>query len=77
MKIGYLNDLWKFDGNDWTWIKGNNTFNQLGVYGTLGVPNSANNPGARYFSTSWIDSQNNMWLFGGLGYPASGSTYGE
>ena len=59
----------------WTWISGNNTRFQYGVYGTLGVPNSANTPGSRYYSTSWIDSQNNMWLFGGYGYAAS--TYGE
>jgi len=77
LKIGYLNDLWKFDGNDWTWIKGSNTGDQNGVYGTLGVPNSANNPGSRQSSTSWIDSQNNMWLFGGSGYAASISTNGE
>ena len=75
MKIAYLNDLWKFDGNNWTWIKGNNTRDQRAVYGTLGVPNSANYPGGRSGSTSWKDSQNNMWLFGGQGY--ANSTYGE
>ncbi len=30
-------------------------------------------PGARYYSISWIDGYGNLWLFGGLGYDASGS----
>jgi hypothetical protein len=24
---GYLSDLWKFDGNNWTWVSGSNTKN--------------------------------------------------
>ena len=69
----YLGDLWKFDGENWTWISGNNTVSQFGVYGTQGVPSSQNVPGARYGAVSWIDSNNTLWLFGGLGYDASGA----
>jgi N-acetylneuraminic acid mutarotase len=39
---------------------------QVGIYGTLGVPNPINNPGARWeTSAAWTDSSNNLWLFGG------------
>jgi N-acetylneuraminic acid mutarotase len=70
--IGYLNDLWRYDGTNWTWISGNNLRNQEGIYGTQGVPAAGNIPGARYFSISWIDSSNNLWLFGGWGYDSLG-----
>ena len=72
---GWLNDLWKYDpatGN-WTWMKGANITNQHGTYGTQGVPDPANTPGARYRSVSWTDGSGALWLFGGEGYPASGS----
>jgi hypothetical protein len=72
---GRLNDLWKFDGTNWTWVSGSNAVNQNGVYGTKGVPASGNVPGARSISISWIDGQGNLWLFGGYGYDASGSGF--
>jgi hypothetical protein len=52
----YLNDLWKFDGTNWTWVSGSNTANQNGVYGTKGVSATSNVPGARGYSVSWRDS---------------------
>jgi len=72
---GILNDLWKYDPstNKWTWIKGDNIVNQPGVYGIQGVANNINKPGARYVSTSWTDSNDNLWLFGGYGYDGSSS----
>ncbi|MCG6535260.1 MAG: hypothetical protein L7F78_11335, partial [Syntrophales bacterium LBB04] len=69
---GYLNALWKYDGTNWTWISGSNTMNQPGVYGTRGVADSANVPGARLTAVSWVDSSGDIWLFGGLGYPSAG-----
>ena len=69
---GFLNDLWKFDGTNWTWVSGSNARNQFGVYGTKGVPDPANVPGARDGAVSWIDGSGNLWLFGGWGYAASG-----
>jgi len=44
-----------------------------GTYGTKGVANINNNPGARYMSASWTDAKNNLWLFGGFGNDASGA----
>ena len=68
-----LNDLWKFSGGEWTWVSGSNVVNQLGIYGTLGVGDPANVPGARYSASSWCDKQGNFWLFGGLGYDSTGT----
>ena len=70
---GYLNDLWKYSNNQWTWVSGNNSVNAAGVYGTQGVASASNYPGARYGAVSWIDSSGSLWLFGGYGYDASGS----
>jgi hypothetical protein len=72
-KGGCLNDLWKFDGTDWTWVNGSNICNQSGVYGTKGVRASTNVPGARYVSVSWIDKSGHLWLFGGQGYDRNGT----
>ena len=65
-----LNDLWHYDSGtgQWTWMSGANVPNQLGVYGTRGVADAANVPGARYGAVCWIDEDDNLWLFGGEGY---------
>ena len=75
---GKLNDLWRFNINskEWAWMSGNKTTWEYGVYGTKGVPDMANYPGARMWSVSWNDTDGNLWLFGGEGYPVSGS-YGK
>lgn len=64
-----LNDLWKYDlgSNQWTWMKGDSSINQLGVYGTQGITTANNKPGAREFSVAWIDLSGNLWLLGGSG----------
>lgn len=69
-----LNDLWKFNpsNNQWTWVSGDNSINQLPVYGTQGTANAANKPGARYVSSAWTDPNGELWLFGGYGYDANG-----
>ena len=72
LSLGYLNDLWKFDGADWSWMSGSNQVNQYGTYGIEGQANSTNVPGARYAAVSWVDSNNDLWLFGGIGYDSVG-----
>ncbi len=69
-----LNDLWRFDvaTREWTWISGDNAAAQWGIYGTKGSPAGTNVPGAREFVASWIDGQDNLWLFGGRGYDSVG-----
>jgi hypothetical protein len=51
--------------NAWTWISGSDTVNEQGVYGTKGVPSTANVPRSRDSAVSWIDPQGKFWLFGG------------
>ena len=67
-----LNDLWKFDGNNWTWVSGSNLVKQSGVYGTQGVAAAGNIPGARTYAVSWIDGNGKLWLFSGVGYDSAG-----
>src|SRR5207245_8879222 len=74
--FGHLNDLWKFDGSNWTWVSGANAANQAGVYGTRGTASSSTVPGARDFPTSWTDGNGNLWLFGGGGRDSVGTSGG-
>ncbi|MEQ1750745.1 MAG: Ig-like domain-containing protein, partial [Prosthecobacter sp.] len=68
---GLLNDLWKYEPATaaWTWLKGSKAINAITAYGTQGIADSGNTPGARNSAASWLDTQGNLWLFGG----ASGS----
>jgi N-acetylneuraminic acid mutarotase len=65
----FLSDLWKYtpSNNQWTWMHGNNTVDQPGVYGTMGAPAASNMPGGRIVPTGWADASGNFWMFGGLG----------
>jgi N-acetylneuraminic acid mutarotase len=67
---GYLSDLWKFnpENNQWTWMKGPQAINSLGIYGIMGVPSPSNFPSGRSGGVSWTDSTGNLWVFGGDGY---------
>jgi N-acetylneuraminic acid mutarotase len=72
-------DLWKFNpsADQWAWMSGNTTSicgestseenwcGQVGIYGTLGTPSISNIPPSRSDATSWIDTDGNLWLFGG------------
>lgn len=50
---------------EWTWMNGSTT-SGVPVYGTQGVPSSANSPGNCYEGKTWVDQQGNFWLYGGL-----------
>lgn len=70
--------LWRYEPstNLWTWMNGSSAINQSGIYGTIGVPSPLNRPGARgYGALSWVDSNGNLWMFGGVGY-GSGPSLG-
>ena len=56
------------------WVSGSSLRNKPGVYGTIGIPDVNNVPGARSDSICWIDGKGNFWLFGGNGYDSSGSS---
>jgi N-acetylneuraminic acid mutarotase len=82
--MGSLNDLWKYTPGanatpgEWTWMGGSSTIpspnsGQPGVYGTQGLPASANIPGGRDAAVSWADASGNVWLFGGYGFDSAGA----
>jgi hypothetical protein len=73
-----LNDLWKYDvgSGEWTWIAGESTLSPRPVFGTKGQPDPGNKPGARYAAAGWIDDDDNVWIFGGVGYTTSGGQAG-
>ncbi len=64
---GILNDLWEYSPSSglWTWQSGSNGSDAMGIYGSQGIPAVSNTPGSRYGAVSWIDSADNLWLFGG------------
>lgn len=67
----FLNDLWRYSitTNEWTWMKGANTTNQAGIYGTQGVASTTTTPGSRFDASSWSDGAgNNFFVYGGSGY---------
>jgi hypothetical protein len=71
-----FNDLWEFSGGQWTWVAGASTVNQTATYGTQGTAAPTNEPGARWNSASWADTDvvtgnSRLWLFGGQGYDAT------
>lgn len=65
--LGQLNDLWEYSNGEWTWMAGSNLADQPAVYGTQGQTAPGNTPGARDSAVGWVDSQGNLWLFGGIG----------
>jgi hypothetical protein len=70
------NDLWRYSiaSGNWTVIKGSATTNLNGTY--AGAP-AANTPGARRDATGWVAKDNKLWLFGGSGLAATGTTLGD
>lgn len=77
--MGDFNDLWEYSNGQWAWMGGLNhgvgfgLGNQPGIYGTMGVPSPANQPGARDSATCWTDTQGNFWLYGGSGFDSTGT----
>jgi hypothetical protein len=81
---GALNDLWVYVPNStptqpgtWTWVKGSNTGSPNGVYGDelWGYKTyEIWTPGGRSNATTWVDKNNQLWLFGGEGYDSTSTT---
>jgi N-acetylneuraminic acid mutarotase len=67
-KKGTFGDMWKFDGNVWTWIHGEKDVNILGVYGATGEPSPDNRLGARALSVTWVTSKQKVYIYGGIGF---------
>lgn len=64
---GTFNDFWRYNPstNEWTWMKGSQIPYISNVYGTQGVPGINNTPSSRILTTSFLDANDNLWLFGG------------
>lgn len=74
------NDLWKYTiaTDMWTWIKGADTTGDPGNYGIMGVPDTSNVPPNRGgTSASWVDSNGDLWLFGGEEYLSGSPVYND
>ena len=56
------------DPYQWTWVSGSDQVDSSGSYGTKGVSDPANVPGARQAALSWNGPAGELWLFGGFGY---------
>lgn len=69
----YLGDLWFYSpaADRWVWVAGDG--DQQANHGTRGVGSSARFPGARAWTSQWIDSSGYLWLFGGYGYDSANS----
>lgn len=53
--------------NEWAWMAGSQTYNQLSTNGTQGTPAAGNTPSSRQYAATWTDSSGDLWLFGGYG----------
>ena len=70
-----LNDLWKFDGQNWTFVLGSNYSSQASYNTSLGIASPLNNPGGRSSFIALRDIVNKIvWIFGGIGNDSTGTT---
>ncbi len=71
-----LGGFWKGPGTpvaEWTWMTGTKyKSDELAVYGTLGVSAPTNTPGARIYHSTWVDSTDRLWFFGGSAHDING-----
>lgn len=65
--LGSLNDLWRFNGTHWNFIKGSPIVANEGVVGNKGVYSSSYLPRARWDAITWSNSTDHFFLFGGAG----------
>eukprot|EP01116_Phalansterium_solitarium_P010530 TRINITY_DN2539_c0_g2_i5.p1 TRINITY_DN2539_c0_g2~~TRINITY_DN2539_c0_g2_i5.p1 ORF type:complete len:502 (+),score=103.98 TRINITY_DN2539_c0_g2_i5:99-1508(+) len=62
---------------EWSLVNGNRTCATGSIYGTRRDDSEAgNHPGARVFSSTWVDKSDRLWLFGGNGYDNYGGSPG-
>jgi hypothetical protein len=81
---GALNDLWVYtpsstqgQAGTWVWVKGSDTANTNGTYGSLLRPYEhyvLHMPGGRNGAMYWVDGYGELWLFGGQGYDSTSTT---
>jgi N-acetylneuraminic acid mutarotase len=74
---GFENDLWMFNPTtkEWTWVNGSNVPGSTGQLGTLGTLATGNLPESRAGASGWVDSNGNIWIFGGFAETVSLDAY--
>ncbi len=66
MNATELSDTWRYNyiTDQWTWLAGPNTKNQVATFGTKCVPSVSNTPSSgREVRTRWSDDCGNLWVF--------------
>ncbi len=66
---GLLQDLWRYDGTNFTWINGSQKRDQL-TYCPFGA-GSICSIGGRMDAMAWVGTDNNLYLFGGFSFHQS------
>lgn len=69
-RLGTLSDTWALNitSRRWTWLSGSNTVNQPILYGTQGLADQNNGPGARTFHSMVMHPSGEfMFVFSGFG----------
>lgn len=73
--LGRMNDFWKWDGTDWTWIAGTDALNNQGALSASpSSPDAGNYPSARSAACFWGDD-NGFYMYGGQGASSGGFGY--
>jgi N-acetylneuraminic acid mutarotase len=77
--LGVFNDLWRYDlvSHEWTWVSGDTSGFNKGTYGVRGTSAASNLPGGRISAATWVDSNGDLFLFGGNGWGSSASSTGD
>jgi hypothetical protein len=60
--------LWEYNIGTGQWMWAGESlyyYDDLPVYGTLGVASAGNSPGSRTGGVTWVTNGNRLWLFGG------------
>lgn len=73
--IEYMSELWSYDigRKMWTWIGGNQSTNDPGWPGTMGVESPDNRPQARdRHAMVYHQAMDSIFIFGGEGYHGAG-----
>ena len=65
----FYNDFWIFDkaSKQWTWLNGSkNNESPYSLYGPIGQIDATYYPRSRTQSITWVDEDENLWLFSGV-----------